>query len=209
MSEHAEQIIGLYRRHAAAWARLRSVRFTERAWIDRFASLMPERGTVLDIGCGSGVPIARHLAGMGCTVTGVDAAPELVDVARENMPDATWIVSDMRRMKLDRQFDGILAWNSMFHLTPADQRNMFPAFQRHAAPGAVMMFTSGTHEGSAIGTFEGEPLYHGSLDPQAYQVLLEDNGFEVLDHVIEDPECGGQTIWLAKYREEIDIKKPA
>ena len=48
--------------------------------------------------------------------------------------------------------------------------------------------------------FEGETLYHASLDPEEYRNLLADNGFAVLRHGVEDPECGGHTLWLAKRR---------
>jgi hypothetical protein len=30
--------------------------------------------------------------------------------------DAEWLVSDMRRLALERRFDGVLAWDSLFHL---------------------------------------------------------------------------------------------
>ena len=60
------------------------------------------------------------------------------------------------------------------------------------------MFTSGTTEGEAIGEWQGEPLYHGSLDTAEYRERLERNGFEVLDHVVSDPGCGHATIWLAR-----------
>ena len=62
------------------------------------------------------------------------------------------------------------------------------------------MFTSGPAFGEAIGTFEGEPLYHGSLDPAEYRALLDAQGFEVVAHVAEDATCGGHTIWLARRR---------
>jgi hypothetical protein len=62
------------------------------------------------------------------------------------------------------------------------------------------MFTSGTAQGEAIGSIEGEPLYHGSLDPTEYERLLLANGFEVLSYRENDPECGGHTVWLSRYR---------
>ena len=62
------------------------------------------------------------------------------------------------------------------------------------------MFTSGPSFGEAIGTFEGEPLYHGSLDPAEYRALLDEQGFDVVAHVADDPGCGGHTIWLAQQR---------
>ena len=75
---------------------------------------------------------------------------------------------------------------------------MFGEFARLAAPGAVLMFTSGTGLGEAMGEFEGRPLYHGSLDAGEYRALLAANGFEVVRHVEEDAGCGGATVWLAK-----------
>jgi hypothetical protein len=109
------------------------------------------------------------------------------------------VEADMRRLLLGRRFAGIIAWDSYFHLTPSDQRAMFPIFVAHSAPGAMLMFTSGPEAGVSIGTFQGEALYHASLDPQEYAALLLEHSFVLLSHVVEDPDCGGRTIWLARY----------
>ena len=78
-----------------------------------------------------------------------------------------WIVCDMRTIRLERRFDGILAWDSFFHLGMDDQRGMFSRFASHARSGAPLMFTSGPAEGEAIGTCtHDEPLYHASLSPE-------------------------------------------
>lgn len=201
MSADADRIIGLYRRHANVWADRRAARFPERRWLERFVRLLPEGAAVLDLGCGSGMPIGHYLVDSGCVLTGVDASPELIGIAQASLPDADLITADMRDLDLGRRFDGILAWNSSFHLTPEDQRAMFPVFARHAAEGAVLTFTSGPRAGVAMGRFEEEALYHASLASDDYRELLETHGFEVLDHVAEDPENGGLTIWLARYRQ--------
>ena len=103
-----------------------------------------------------------------------------------------------RELALGRTFDAIVAWHSFFHLTPEAQRAMFPRFASHAASGGTLMFTSGPSAAVVLGEFEGEPLYHASLDPEEYRSLLAENGFVVLQHVIEDPACGGATVWLAQ-----------
>lgn len=101
------------------------------------------------------------------------------------------------------RFHGLVAWHSFFHLTPQDQRPMFATFSRLSLPGAALLFTSGTTHGEAIGTFEGQPLYHGSLDSAEYCVLLRANGFEVVRHIENDPTCGGATIWLARKTSDV------
>jgi hypothetical protein len=106
----------------------------------------------------------------------------------------------MRTLRLGSVHDGILAWDSFFHLCRDDQRAMFGVFRRHAAPEAALMFTSGPHDGEAVGSYHGEPLYHASLAPDEYRALLDRHGFDVVAHVTEDPQCGGHTIWLARLR---------
>jgi SAM-dependent methyltransferase len=200
MSSEAEGIIDLYQRKALDWVRNRehSGGLMEKSWLDRFHALVSSNGSILDIGCGSAVPISRYLIEVGHGVTGVDSSATLIDLCRDRFPGQEWIVADMRTLALGRPFDGILAWDSFFHLCRDDQRRMFPVFRQHAAPGAALMFTSGPALGEAIGSFEGEPLYHASLDPAEYRSLLDQHGFRVVSYVADDPDCGRHTIWLAQ-----------
>jgi trans-aconitate methyltransferase len=200
MTSEAERIIGLYQRHARAWAQERGNRLLEKEWLDRFRHLLPPVANVLDIGCGSGEPIARYLVEQGCDITGVDSSPEMIAMCEGRFPLQNWLTADMRVLSLGRTFDGILAWDSFFHLRHSDQRRMFPVFRKHAAPRAPLMFTSGPSHGEAIGAYKGEPLYHASLDSAEYHALLNENGFDVVAHVVEDPNCGLHTVWLARRR---------
>lgn len=77
---------------------------------------------------------------------------------------------------------------------------MFAVYGRHVAPGGVLMFTSGSEHGEVVADWHGEPLYHGSLAAGEYRAGLEAAGFEVLQHVAEDPGCGAATVWLARRR---------
>ena len=195
-----KRIISLYEENAAAWDRLRGRDLHEHSWLERFASALPVNGSVLDVGCGAGEPLARWFIERGYAVTGVDSSPTLIAACRTRFPDREWIVADMRMLDLGRRFDGILAWHSFFHLSPDDQRPMFARFAAHAKPGGALMFTSGPEHGELLGMWQGEPLYHGSLAPAEYQALLHANAFEVTANAIVDPDCGHSTIWLAQMR---------
>ncbi len=126
----------------------------------------------------------------------------MIALCRENFPERQWFVADMRTLDLGRCFEGIMAWDSFFHLSFDDQRAMFPVFRAHAAPGAPLLFTSGPRHGEAIGKLRGEPLYHASLDPDEYRALLAANDFAVVAERMEDPECGGHSVWLARRTED-------
>lgn len=170
----------------------------EKAWLDRFLDHVAPSGTVLDIGCGTAEPIARYIIEAGYRVTGIDSSASMIGLCRERLPEAAWTVADMRDLSLGVRFDGVLAWDSFFHLTADHQRTMFARFAAHARPGAPLMFTSGPEAGEAIGSWCGEPLYHASLSPDEYRHLLALNGFSVIAFEPNDPECGDHTIWLAR-----------
>ncbi len=197
----SEQVVAHYRKHTHTWARKRAEKhgpMMEQGWLGKFLDLLPSTPAILDVGCGSGEPIGQYLINQNCDVTGVDSAPEMIDLCKERFPTYTWQVSDMRSLSLGRTFDGIIAWDSFFHLRADDQRQMFPIFRAHAKPFSALLFTSGPCHSEAIGSFEGDPLYHASLSGEEYRSLLAENRFVVIDHVVEDPCCGGHTVWLAK-----------
>ncbi len=193
----ADNIISLYERNAARWDAGRGRDLFERPWLDRFTALLPQSAAILDLGCGAGEPIADYLLTGQFRVTGVDSSSSMIDICRGKFPAAHWCVADMRHLDLGRRFEGLIAWHSFFHLTPADQVAMFPIFAAHLGAGAALMFTSGPAHGEALGEWCGEPLYHGSLDRNEYRQYLAENGFAVIDHVTGDPDCGHATIWLA------------
>ena len=200
MRPEAERIVGLYQRHAEAFDQMRSRHLFEKPSLDPFLALLQPGASILDIGCGSGEPIARYLNDAGYRLTGIDSSPPLIDLCRSRFPHQEWVVADMRTLELGRRFDGILAWDSFFHLSCEAQGRMFPIFQQHAARRAALLFTSGPAHGEVLGMFEGEPLYHASLDPNEYQTLLDGAGFDVVAHFVEETDCGGHTVWVAQGR---------
>ena len=47
----------------------------------------PPPFTILDLGCGPGWPVARHMAERGLRVTGVDSSPTMISFCRSRLPD--------------------------------------------------------------------------------------------------------------------------
>ncbi len=198
LSALASQTLDIYERNAARFHRERGRDLFERVWLDRFAAHLPTGGRILDVGCGTGVPIADHLTALGFSVTGVDGAPAMIGMARKRRPGGDWRVCDMRKLALGAQFDGVLAWNSFLHLTREEQRQVVPRLLRHLRPGGPLMLTVGPDEGQVTGQVGKDKVFHASLSPGDYRQLLEDGGAEVVAFVPEDPACRGHTVLLAR-----------
>lgn len=177
----------------------------ENSYLDRLAErLSAGPARILDLGCGTGEPIARYFVDRGHRITGVDAAPGMLALARTRFPTHAWHKADMRTFALGTNFDAIIAWDSLFHLPPDDQRAVFGVFQAHCTPGGLLLFTGGDAAGESVGDLCGRPLFHASLDPAEYAALLDRHGFEILHHKVADPDCADHTVWLAQQRNPTD-----
>src|SRR3982750_2727889 len=64
------------------------------ALIERISSLVPAGASVLDLGCGTGVPTAKVLTESDHRVVGVDIAEGMLRLAREQVPAADFIHAD-------------------------------------------------------------------------------------------------------------------
>ncbi|MBA3661435.1 MAG: class I SAM-dependent methyltransferase [Gammaproteobacteria bacterium] len=170
----------------------------ESEYLNLIVNSVPAGGSVLDLGCGTGEPLAQFFIGKGFKITGIDGSKKMIELCKKRFPSERWIISDMRNINLNQQFDVVLAWHSFFHLDQDSQRKMFKIFSAHTKHGGVLAFTSGEEEGEVWSNNGGQELYHASLSTKEYNQLLQDASFEVLVHKVRDPECGDATAWVAQ-----------
>lgn len=192
-----DAIRATYDRQATAWDTGRSRALFEEGWLRTFAEAVPAGGRVLDLGCGAGEPIAAWLMRRGLRVTGADISSAMLDLARVRWPEGDWRLADMRSLDLGMRFDGIIAWDSFFHLTPDEQRGTLPRLAGHLVPGGTLMATVGPKAGEVTGQVGGETVYHASLSLAEYATRLDEAGLRLTAFVAEDPTCDGHSILMA------------
>lgn len=198
MTADPEDTHAVYERQASAYDEQRSRVLFEARWLARFTASLKPGDHVLDLGCGAGDPIARWFKAEGFTVTGVDFSEAMLAIARERWPDGDWRQADMRSFELDQLFDGIIAWNSFFHLTADEQKDCISRMARHLRPGGMLMLTVGPKAGVEHGTVGTESVYHASLSPAGYAVCLEENGLRMTGFLAKDPETESHSVLMAR-----------
>lgn len=107
----------------------------------RLVDAMAPRGArIFDAGCGSG-RIGGPLAALGHTVVGVDVDPVLIDAAREDFPDVTWMVGDLAELdpaspEVADAFDvAVAAGNVLPFLAPSTRRTVLTNIRTVLKPG--------------------------------------------------------------------------
>lgn len=170
----------------------------EKSYLNLIQKHLSLNSKILDVGCGTGEPLAQFLINAGYIVTGVDASKRMIERCKQRFPKGKWLLADMRTLDLNEQFHAVIAWHSFFHLSHDDQRRTLKLLASYVHQNGLLIFTSGPEYGEVWSDNGGHDLYHASLSTEEYQQLLIDNNFKVLVHKIRDPECGEATVWVAQ-----------
>lgn len=170
----------------------------EKFYLNFLQKYLPHKGTILDVGCGTGEPIAQFLLQQGYKVTGIDASKKMIGLCKQRFPTGKWLLADMRTLDLQEQFHAVIAWHSFFHLPHDDQRTTLKLLTSLVSQNGLLIFTSGPEYSEVWSDNGGHDLYHASLSSDEYTKILTDNNFKILAHKIRDPECGEATVWVAQ-----------
>ena len=168
-----------------------------RDWIDQHwqcdeCGRTPLEGkTALDVGCGAGL-LCEPLARLGAKVTGVDASPEVIAVAREHA-SAMSLSIDYRAgdvQELEGQFDLVTSLEVIEHV--AEPAAFLKALARRLAPGGLLILSTPNATGwsklmmitlgEGLGRIpKGTHDFDKFISPDRMKVLLADAGLQCLD----------------------------
>jgi cyclopropane fatty-acyl-phospholipid synthase-like methyltransferase len=184
---------------AEEWVRERhALRFREKPYIDRFLALTVPGAHILDLGCGAAAPIARYLLDRGYRLTGVDASPVMLRLARINCPEAEFVAGDMSATELTGPYHGIVAWDSIFHIPKAQHKELFHTLSRWLAPHAPLLLSLGGSEGEFSARMFGIDFFYSAHAPEVSLAFLQEAGFEILCAEIDDPSSRGHLAVLCR-----------
>ncbi len=154
----------------------------------------PPQPRVLDAGCGAGVPVGRALVERGCRVTGLDASAALLEIARAEVPEATFVHGDMRTVDssdVGADYDLIVAWDSVFHIPRDDHALVFSRFASWLRGGGRLLLSLGVSGGEFTSEMLGETFFYSGFPPEVSVPMLETVGFTIVHSEIDDPRSRG------------------
>ena len=149
--------------------------------VREWARTLPTEATVLDLGCGTGLPITKVLVSEGLKVYGVDASPSFVEAFRRNLPEIPVACESVLDSSFfNRTFDAVIAWGLMFLLLPNEQRQLIQKMADILVPHGRLLFTSSTGTEPLVWKDAMTGLESRSLGAVEYRKLLSEAGISVM-----------------------------
>jgi ubiquinone/menaquinone biosynthesis C-methylase UbiE len=155
--------------------------FDNKKELREFASLLPKNATVLDVGCGAGIPVAQFLVECGFDVTGIDFSENMLKLASKNVPKAKFVLKDMTKLDMETDsFDGLTAFYSIIHVPREKHFSLFQSFHRILKPEGIMLICLGPDEWEATGDYYGTEMFWSQHSPRKSLQLLKKAGFKII-----------------------------
>lgn len=162
--------------------------------LDDLIRRLPTGASVLDAGCGAGVPVSQILS-QKFHVTGVDFSESQIKLAMKHVPNAQFICEDMTRLDFpDHTFDAICSYYAIIHIPREEHQALFANFHRMLKPLGITLLCLGM--GSIIDdideNFLGTRMYWSHFDSETYLRMLKETGFSVIwSKRVADATCEG------------------
>lgn len=169
-----------YNSIAQQWDTARS-KFSGREveYLDAFLDGLTVPSRILDLGCGTGRPIAEAFLERGHRVTGVDQATGMLELARRRLPGGIWIESRIEDFESVEPFDGLVCWDAMFHIERRWHKQLIRRMSGMLVDGGRLMLSVGGSDHPAFtDTMYGETFFYDSHPPDVELELLRAAGFE-------------------------------
>jgi 2-polyprenyl-3-methyl-5-hydroxy-6-metoxy-1,4-benzoquinol methylase len=149
------------------------------ATVRDWAKSLPLGGSVLDVGCGHGMPISKALIDEGFAVYGIDASPSMIAAFRSSFPNTPVECSAIEDSQLfGRRFDGVIAWGLMFLLAPDVQVTLIHKVALALEPEGRFLFTAPHQVCEWLDDLSGEKSV--SLGSDTYRKIIESEGLALV-----------------------------
>lgn len=196
MKENDNSLLKIYESEARVFDSHRDKSLFEKNWLDFFVSHLASNDCVLDIGCGTGMPISNYFIKNNIDLIGLDFSSQMIKIARDRFPQNEWVHADMRSFLLNKKFNGIIAWNSLFHLNHNDQVITLGLISQHLKNNGVFMFTAGPSNGEVTGRVNGKIVKHYSFSASEYEKILKKENIKLTKYKLSDKECNNHSVFL-------------
>lgn len=174
-------------------------------WLTTLRRRLPASASVLDLGCGCGIPVARTLADNGHHVIGVDLSEVQVNRARQLVPRARFLRADATQITFPAQtFDAVVCLYTLIHMPIDAQPHLISRIATWLRPGGWLLATTGAQAwtGSEDNWLGGTAtMWWSHADAATYRDWITQAGLHIeSDDFVPEADSGHQLFWARRPR---------
>ncbi|USN45294.1 MAG: class I SAM-dependent methyltransferase [Candidatus Woesearchaeota archaeon] len=154
----------------------------EQVLCDELLSRLHSKASILDLGCGVGLPYDAYFSKKGGVVTGIDLSEKHIVHARKNVAGATFLVGDFFSKEIKGTFDAIVSFYALFHIPRTEHTKLFAHMHSLLKKNGLILITLGVDSMklSVNKDFAGAPMAWSSYAAEKNKKLVQAAGFEIL-----------------------------
>lgn len=152
-----------------------------------FMTILPDRGTILDMGCGSGIPITAQFAEAGFSVHGIDRSEKLLNKAKNNVPTASFEKAEIEEYQIIEKYNAVILWDSLFHIPREKHSAILKSIFRSIPQGGLLILSSGGSKENLPPFTDfmfGTEFFYDSFTPEQLLGRLKEIGFSIDKYVV-------------------------
>ncbi|HVW41459.1 MAG TPA: class I SAM-dependent methyltransferase [Amycolatopsis sp.] len=144
--------------------------------------VLPAGARVLDIGSGTGRPVARDLTAAGCHVTGIDVSPVMIDLATAQVPGATFVRADVREWSSPPEsWDAVCAYFPFLQMPRAGTEAVLKNIGRWLVPGGYLSLVTVPMDVEDLPVdFLGHEVHLTSFPAEVLEAKIAEAGLRVV-----------------------------
>lgn len=203
----------------------------KKACVEETLALLPPRQRVLDVGCGTGKPVAEMLSLAGHDTFGIDISPTMIQHAKSRVK-GSFIEADILTYQPEAEYAAVFVMFSLLQLTSFDEfYDVIFKYGSHVSSNGYLVLgtcpadpyvkdkknfdSTGSYAVNYPVPFMGEPQPNLILTSQALVDFVESMGFKAVSNTVDifypaDSRCEPehQQYVIAQRLSDAPLQKP-
>ncbi|MBI2148599.1 class I SAM-dependent methyltransferase [Candidatus Woesearchaeota archaeon] len=192
IEESIKKAIETYNKYSSIYAKYTQNKLLQ-FQLAKFVSMLPEKGKILDAGCGSGRDTA-YLQEDGLEVTAVDISEGMIKEAEKNGVNA--VKGDLLKMISNEEFVGIWCMATLADIPKSQSKKLLQNFYKALKKEGILYLAVKEGDGEKIiekERYENSPRFYAFYKKEELEKLLKENGFEIIESSVSTDE---ETNWV-------------
>jgi len=171
------------------------LRALPKTMLNELLKRLPKKPSVLDLGCGSGVPFDKFLVQNNCNLIGIDNSKKHLALAKKLVKQAQFINGDFAKVNFKQKFNAIVSFYAIFHIPRTEHKKLFKKILALLEKKGLILVTLGAEDmESTVDDFIGSKMMWSSYSLEKNKKLVEQSGFKIL--IAKEEKSSEHHLWI-------------